>query len=230
MKTRNMFYAVALSAAIVLSGCSGMKNSTKGGLLGGASGAAVGAGIGALAGGGKGAAIGAAVGTAVGATAGTVIGKKMDKQKAELEKIEGAKVETVTDSNNLKAIKVTFESGILFSTGKSELNEQSKNALTKFAESLKNTPETDVAVIGHTDNTGSREFNEKLSVDRAYSVVKFLAQKGVSEKRTTIKGLAWDEPVADNSTAEGRAQNRRVEVFITANETMIKQAEEGNLK
>ena len=230
MKTRNMFGTVFLSAAVILSGCSGMKSSTKGGLIGGASGAAVGAGIGALAGGGKGAAIGAAVGTAVGATAGVVIGKKMDQQKAELEKIEGAKVETVTDANNLKAIKVTFESGILFSTGKSELNAQSKNALTKFAESLKNTPETDISIFGHTDNTGSREFNEKLSVDRANSVVNFLSQNGVKKERTTIKGMAWDEPVGDNSTAEGRAQNRRVEVFITANETMIKQAEEGTLK
>lgn len=230
MKTRNMFGAVILSAAVILSGCTGMKSSTKGGLIGGASGAAVGAGIGALAGGGKGAAIGAAIGTAVGGTAGVVIGNKMDQQKAELEKIEGAQVETVTDANNLKAIKVTFESGILFSTGKSELNAQSKNALTKFAESLKNTPETDITVTGHTDNTGSREFNEKLSVDRANSVVNFLSQNGVKKNRTTMKGLAWDEPVGDNSTAEGRAQNRRVEVFITANETMIKQAEEGTLK
>ena len=214
MKTRSIFSALILSAAVIFSGCTGMKSSTKGGLIGGASGAAVGAGIGALAGGGKGAAIGAAIGTAVGGTAGVVIGKKMDQQKAELEKIEGAKVETVTDANNLKAIKVTFESGILFSTGKSELNAQSKNALTKFAESLKNTPETDISVFGHTDNTGSREFNEKLSVDRANSVVNFLSQNGVKKDRTTMKGLAWDEPVGDNSTAEGRAQNRRVEVII----------------
>lgn len=230
MKRVNLFAGVMLSAIILFSGCSGMKKSTKGGLIGGASGAAVGAGIGAIAGGGKGAAIGAAVGTAVGATAGTLIGKKMDKQQAELEKIEGAKVESVTDSNNLKAIKVTFDSGILFATGKSELNTQSKNALTKFVESLKNTPETDVSIVGHTDNTGSREFNEKLSMDRALSVVNFLSQNGISKERTTVKGMAWDEPVADNSTSEGRSQNRRVEVFITANETMIKQAQEGTLK
>ncbi len=230
MKRTNLIGSILLSTAIIFSGCAGMKSSTKGGLIGGASGAAVGAGIGALAGGGKGAAIGAAVGTAVGASAGVVIGKKMDQQKAELEKIEGAKVETVTDANNLKAIKVTFESGILFATGKSELNVQSKNALLKFAESLKNTPETDVTVIGHTDNTGSRDFNEKLSVDRAKSVVNFLSENGVSKDRTTVNGRAWDEPVADNATADGRAQNRRVEVFITANETMIKQAEDGTLK
>lgn len=230
MKRTNLIGSILLSTAIIFSGCAGMKSSTKGGLIGGASGAALGAGIGALAGGGKGAAIGAAVGTAVGASAGVVIGKKMDQQKAELEKIEGAKVETVTDANNLKAIKVTFESGILFATGKSELSAQSKNALLKFAESLKNTPETDVTVVGHTDNTGSRNINDKLSLDRAKSVVNFLSDNGVVKDRITFNGRAWDEPVADNATAEGRAQNRRVEVFITANETMIKQAEEGTLQ
>lgn len=230
MKRTNLIGSILLSTAIIFSGCAGMKSSTKGGLIGGASGAALGAGIGALAGGGKGAAIGAAVGTAVGASAGMVIGKKMDQQKAELEKIEGAKVETVTDANNLKAIKVTFESGILFATGKSELSAQSKNALLKFAESLKNTPETDVTVVGHTDNTGSRNINDKLSLDRAKSVVNFLSNNGVVKDRITFNGRAWDEPVADNATAEGRAQNRRVEVFITANETMIKQAEEGTLQ
>lgn len=230
MKRTNLIGSILLSTAIIFSGCAGMKSSTKGGLIGGASGAALGAGIGALAGGGKGAAIGAAVGTAVGASAGVVIGKKMDQQKAELEKIEGAKVETVTDANNLKAIKVTFESGILFATGKSELSAQSKNALVKFAESLKNTPETDVTVVGHTDNTGSRNINDKLSLDRAKSVVNFLSDNGVVKDRITFNGRAWDEPVADNATAEGRAQNRRVEVFITANETMIKQAEEGTLQ
>ncbi len=230
MKTNNIFLIVILGVSVFFSGCAGMKNTTKGGLIGGASGAAVGAGIGAIAGGGKGAAIGAAVGTAVGATAGTLIGKKMDKQQAELEKIEGAKVESVTDVNNLQAIKVTFDSGILFETGKSELNTQSRNALTNFANSLKNTPETDVAVYGHTDNTGSRQLNERLSLERALSVVKFLTQNGVPENRLKATGMAFDQPVADNSTAEGRSQNRRVEIFITANETMIKQAEQGTLK
>jgi outer membrane protein OmpA-like peptidoglycan-associated protein len=118
----------------------------------------------------------------------------------------------------------------LFATGKSELNVQSKNALTKFVESLKKSEETDLTIYGHTDNTGTREFNEKLSIDRAKSVVNYLVQNGVSAERTSIKGFAWDQPVADNSTPDGRAQNRRVEVFITANETMIQQAEQGTLK
>lgn len=230
MKNNKIYFAVFLSIALLFSGCAGMKNSTKGGLYGGGTGAAIGAGIGAIAGGGKGAAIGAAIGTAVGATAGALIGNKMDKQQAELEKLEGAKVETVTDANNLQAIKVTFESGILFNTGKSDLSSESKTTLTNFATSLKNTPETDVTIIGHTDNTGSREVNERLSLERARSVDYFLIQNGIPAERTVESGMAFDQPIADNSTADGRKQNRRVEIFITANETMIKQAEEGTLK
>ncbi len=234
---RKVYFSMVLllSGAIIFSGCSSSKmattkNSTKGGIIGGAGGALLGAGIGALAGKGKGAAIGAAIGGVVGAGAGVMIGKKMDKQKAELEKIEGAQVETVTDANNLQAIKVTFDSGILFATGKSELNVNSKNALAKFAASLKDTPETDVTIYGHTDSTGSRDVNIKLSNDRAESVAKFLINSGITRERLTTEGKAYDEPVADNSTAEGRAQNRRVEIYITANEQMIEQAEQGTLR
>ncbi len=230
MKSNNKILAVILSTAILLSSCSTTKNSTKGGVIGGAGGALIGAGIGALAGKGKGAAIGAAVGGAVGAGAGVLIGKKMDKQKAELEKIEGAQVESVTDANNLQAIKVTFESGILFATGKSNLSESSKSALSKFAASLKETPETDVTIYGHTDNTGTREVNVKLSNERAASVASFLNNNGVATTRMTTEGKAFDEPVADNTTAEGRAKNRRVEIYITANKSMIDQAEQGTLK
>ena len=230
MKTSNVIVAALLCVAILANGCASWSNTAKGGVIGGASGAAVGAGIGALAGKGKGAVIGAAVGTAVGTTAGVLIGKKMDKQKAELERIEGAKVETVTDANDLQAIKVTFDSGILFATNKASLNAASKTALSNFAKSLKDTPETDVTIYGHTDNTGSRSVNERVSLERAQSVADFLAENGISASRTKVEGLAFDVPVADNATAEGRAQNRRVEVFITANETMIKQAEEGDLK
>ena len=139
-------------------------------------------------------------------------------------------METVTDVNKLQAIKVTFESGILFETGKSILSTDAKTSLAKFATSLKETNETDVAIHGHTDNTGTREVNEKLSVQRAQSVIDFLVSKGVNRDRLTGKGFAYDVPVADNSTAEGRKQNRRVEVFITANETMIQQAQDGTLK
>ncbi|WP_372776249.1 OmpA family protein [Mangrovibacterium sp.] len=235
MKRFNYGIALLLCGAILFSGCSSSRmattsNKTKGGLIGGAGGALIGAGIGALAGKGKGAVIGAAVGGAVGAGAGVLIGNKMDKQKAELERIEGAQVETITDSNNLQAIKVTFDSGILFATGKSTLSTASKDALVKFASSLQSTPETDVTIYGHTDNTGSREINVRLSNERAESVAKYLIANGVMGARLTTEGKAYDEPVASNETVEGRAQNRRVEIYIVANEQMIQQAEDGTLK
>ena len=230
MKNLKSLTALVLCSAILLGSCSTSKNATKGGVIGGAGGALLGAGIGALIGNGKGAAIGAAIGGTVGAGTGVLIGKKMDKQKAELEKIEGAKVETVTDVNNLQAIKVTFDSGILFTTGKSDLNTSSKTALLKFAASLKETPETDITIYGHTDNKGSRELNLKLSNDRAASVSSFLTANGIAKERMTTDGKAFDEPVADNATEAGRAQNRRVEIYIAANKQMIEQAQQGTLK
>ncbi len=229
LKSKIGTVAVGL-ATIAMVSCSSWSNTGKGTAIGAAGGAGLGAGIGALAGGGKGAAIGAAIGAGVGAGAGALIGRKMDKQQAELEKIQGAQVEQVTDANNLQAIKVTFDSGILFASGKSDLNASSKTALTEFAKSIANTPDTDVTIQGHTDNTGSRSVNEKLSQDRANAVKNFLMGQGIGSSRMTTEGLAYDVPVADNSTADGRAKNRRVEIYITANEAMIEQAEAGTLK
>lgn len=234
MKVRNLFVTFMLGGSIILSGClfsgcASMNNTGKGAMIGAGGGAALGAGIGALAGKGKGAAIGAAVGAAVGSGTGALIGRRMDKQRKELEAIEGAKVEPIKDVNNLEAIKVTFDNGILFATNKSELSSASRNALTKFATSLKNSPDTDVTIYGHTDNTGTRAVNERISKERADAVANFLVGQGISRSRLTTEGLAFDQPVADNSTAEGRAQNRRVEVYITANADMIKKAEAGEL-
>lgn len=229
MKTNHFCVAVLLIGSITLSGCASMSYTGKGAAIGAGSGAAVGAGIGALAGKGKGAAIGAAVGAAIGAGSGALIGKRMDKQQKELEKIEGAKVESVTDANNLQAIKVTFDNAILFPTNKSELSASSRASLTQFAQSLKNSPDTDITIYGHTDNTGSREVNERLSKARADAVANFLVGNGISRTRITTEGLAYDQPLADNSTAAGRAENRRVEIYITANENMIKKAGDGTL-
>ncbi len=230
MKKINVVIVLVLSGSLILQGCASWSNTAKGTAIGAGAGAAAGAGIGAIAGKGKGAAIGAAIGTAVGAGAGALIGHKMDKQKAELEKIDGAQVEDVTDANGLQAIKVTFDSGILFESGKSTLSSASKTALKNFSTSLQSSPDTDVTIYGHTDNTGSRDLNDKLSRERAESVANYLKLNGVSGNRLTTAGKAWDEPIADNSTAAGRAQNRRVEVFIAANEKMIKDAEAGDLK
>ena len=225
------FTCIALAAAMLfgMSGC-GMSNTGKGALIGAGGGGAVGAGIGALIGQGKGAAIGAAVGAVAGGVAGTLIGKKMDKQKAELEALENAKVEEITDQNGLAALKVTFDNGILFATGKSTLSASAKSELTKFATSLQNNEMTNVSIFGHTDNTGSRATNDRLSLERANAVKTYLVNSGVAANRMEAQGVAYDYPVASNDTEEGRAQNRRVEVYIQANEDMVKAANDGTLK
>lgn len=225
MKILKSLLIVILSIGL-LGSCANMNNQKKGALYGAGGGAAIGAGIGALTGN---IALGAAIGTTVGATAGALIGKKMDKQAQELSQIDGAAVQTVTDKNNLQAIKVTFESGILFQTNKSDLSSASQASLTKFATSLKNNPDTYVNIYGHTDNTGTHEYNQTLSQARAQSVATYLQNLGVAASRMTTEGFSYDQPVADNNTAEGRAQNRRVEVYIIANEAMIQKAEAGTL-
>jgi len=226
MKTTK-FIAFFLVATLVISGCSTMSKSLKGGMLGGGAGALVGAGVGALIGkDAKSAAIGAGIGTAVGATTGAIIGKKMDKAAAAAAAIEGAKVDSIRDANNLKAIKVTFDSGILFQTGKSALNAASKDALNKFSKILIDNPTMDIAIMGHTDNTGKLEVNQKLSLERAQSVANYLTTQNVAQTQLKkIEGKDFSEPVADNATAEGRAANRRVEVYMYASEKMITDAE-----
>ena len=224
------FVLMFLGGAMIFSGC-GMSNTGKGSLIGSGAGAAIGAGIGYLIGkDGKGAAIGAAIGTAVGGGTGAVIGHKMDKKAEELAALENAQVETVTDVNGLTAIKVTFDSGILFDFNKSNLQASAKKQLDKFAAEMADMPETDITILGHTDNVGTAEANQKVSDNRAQAVSKYLQGKGISKDRIIAEGHSYNDPVADNSTAEGRAQNRRVEIYISANENMIKAAEEGTLQ
>ena len=226
MKKVNVFAALLLSIAIILTGCKA-SNTAKGAGIGAGGGAAVGAGVGALINGGKGAAWGAGIGAVVGGAAGALIGNKMDKQKAELEQIQGAQVEAINEG---EAIKVTFESGILFATNSSSLNQASKNSLTMFASSLKANPDTDVQIYGHTDSSGNDQINIPLSQQRAQSVMSYLVGQGVPASRMLYEGFGSSQPVADNSTSVGKAQNRRVEVFITPNQKMIQEAQQGTLK
>lgn len=222
---------VATTLVVGESACSSFTNTGKGALIGGGGGAALGAGLGAIIGGGKGAAIGSAIGAGVGAGAGALIGKKMDKQQKQLQEelANQAKVEQTTDQNGLQAIKVTFEGGILFPTGKYSLNEQAKADLTRFAASLKSNPDTNVQIYGFTDNTGSFEVNQKLAGERADAVLSYLANSGVSPTRLSAQGIPMADYIASNDTAAGRAQNRRVEIYITANKDMIAKAEAGTL-
>lgn len=229
-KTNKLVAGLIATVLVVSSGCSSMNNTGKGALIGGGGGAGLGAGIGALIGGGKGAGIGAAIGAAVGAGAGTLIGRKMDKQAKELEQIQNAEVETTTDQNGLQAIKVTFNGGILFPSGKWSLTDQAKVDLSQFATSLIQNPDTNVQIYGFTDNTGGYDINKQVSTERASAVKLFLVQHGVPGNRISSEGMPLTDYIADNSTAAGRAQNRRVEIYISANETMIKQAEASTLK
>lgn len=219
------FLSIALSLSLIFGSC-GMNNTAKGGIIGGGGGAAVGAGIGALFGKGKGAAIGAAVGAAVGTTAGVLIGKKMDKAAEQAKQIEGAQVQDVTDANGLQAVKVTFDSGILFGFNSSALSTSAKNSLSKFANILKENHTMDIAIYGYTDNVGSFEANQSVSNKRAQAVESYLRSVGVSGSQFKyVEGKGWEEPVASNETEAGRAQNRRVEVYMYASEKMIKDAE-----
>lgn len=227
--------AIALIGTSLVLGetsCSSMTNTGKGALIGGGGGAALGAGIGALIGGGKGAGIGSAIGAAVGAGAGTLIGRRMDKQQKELEEQlkQQAKVEKTTDQNGLQAIKVTFDGGILFNTGKYNLSNTARADLTKFAVNLLQNPDTNVQIFGYTDNVGSMEVNERLSNQRANAVRDYLISAGVPASRLTAKGIPMADYVASNDTEEGKALNRRVEIYITANQTMVEKANNGTLQ
>ncbi len=236
---KTSFMVLTLSGCLLLSSC-GMTNTGKGGLIGGGGGAALGALIGGLAGHGKGAAIGAAVGAAVGTGAGVLIGKKMDKAAQEAAQIEGAEVEQVTDNNGLQAVKVTFDSGILFNTSSSSLSPSAKASLSKFANNVVNkNPNMDVAIYGYTDNTGwrnstreqSAQKNIDLSQQRAQSVSSYLLSCGATPTQIkSVEGMGEANPVASNDTAEGRTQNRRVEVYMYASQQMIQQAEQGTLQ
>lgn len=232
MKKTNFVKALAIAMAVVLvSGCSSMNNAGKGALYGGGGGAALGAVVGALAGGGKGAAIGAAIGTGVGAGAGALIGNHMDKKQAEIAAaMKDAEVEQVTDQNGLQAIKVVLPDGILFGFNSTALNDASKAALTQFATTVVNEPGIDISIYGNTDNKGTHEVNERVSLQRAQAVQNFLLGRGVPATRMiSVMGLAYDNPIASNDTEAGRAQNRRVELFLTANQHMVQQAQEGKL-
>lgn len=221
--------AICLSTTLLLSSCSSWNKTANGSVLGGAAGILIGAGIGALVGNdAQSAAIGAAIGGAVGGGTGAIIGHKMDKKAEELAAIEAAKVETVTDVNGLSAIKVTFDSGILFGFNSSKLSAESKESLDQFAKTMADMTETDITVLGHTDNVGTAEANEKVSAKRADEVATYLTKAGISKDRITAEGKSYTMPVASNDTEEGRAQNRRVEIYISANENMIKEAEAQN--
>ena len=203
--------------AIILTGCKSMNKTQKGAVIGTAGGGAVGAVIGKAAGN---TALGAIIGATVGGVTGAVIGHKMDKQAKEIEnKVPGAKVERVGEG-----IVVEFSEKILFGFDRSDLNGSASNNLDKLTTILKEYPDTDIEIQGHTDSKGSDDYNMKLSERRASSVANYLRGRGIASGRIKTKGYGETAPVSSNETESGRADNRRVNFLITANEKMKEDA------
>ncbi|MCG2419078.1 OmpA family protein [Aequorivita sp. F47161] len=229
MKTFKKITLVALAFTFVISftSCEATRNANnkqKGAVIGAAGGAVLGAILGNNIGKGGNGEIGAVIGGVVGGSAGVLIGAKMDKQAQQIEQeIPGAQVERVDDG-----IVVTFDenSGVYFDTAKYNINANSQTTLNKLANVLKEYPDTNVLVVGHTDSVGADEMNMTLSKNRAQAVTNYLVQtKGLSAGRFTTNWYGETAPVADNSTAEGRAKNRRVNLAIVPNEKMKQEAQ-----
>lgn len=228
--------AGALSVALMLSGCNGLSTTAKGALIGTAGGGAVGTGVGALIGKltgntKKGTIIGAAVGTAVGAAAGTLIGHKMQKAQEAAAKLAAA--ESITDSNGLPGVKVTFDNGILFSVGKSTLTASAKNTLKEFASTVLNVnTDADVAIYGFASSDGDDAKNLTLSQSRANAVNSYLQSLLTDRSQiVSVKGLGEDPNyLVMKNGVEDMVASRRVEIYLIASKEMIEAANAGTLK
>lgn len=203
--------ALVASTGGLFTGCSSLNQTQRGAAVGAAAGGVVGAAVGRATGS---TARGAIIGAAVGGTAGAVIGAQMDRQRSELEDdLEGATVERVGEG-----LLITFASGILFDFDSDVVRGNARANLTDLANSLRNYPNTEVLIIGHTDSQGSESYNQNLSERRAAAAKQYLVSQGVQSARIRTEGRGELEPVASNETESGRAQNRRVEVAIFADE------------
>jgi outer membrane protein OmpA-like peptidoglycan-associated protein len=215
------FIVVVLSTSLFWMGCSS-SSTVKGGAIGAAAGGVIGGVIGNKAGN---TAVGAIIGAAVGGTAGALIGHYMDKQAEEIQKdIQGAKVERVGEG-----IKITFDSGILFQTGKATLQPAAKTNVEKLAVILNKYADTNVLIEGHTDSDGSDELNQKLSEARANTVAVYTKGQGVQGSRITTAGYGKSQPIASNDTPQGKAANRRVEIAVFANDDLKAAAEKNQM-
>ncbi len=207
-RSRTLTLGLAIVIPVSMGACS-MSRTQKGAVIGAGAGAAAGAAIGKAAGS---TAKGAIIGAAVGGTAGAIIGSRMDKQAKELAaKIPNAKVERVGEG-----LLVTFDSGLLFAFDSDVIQGAARENLNNLASSVRDYPDTDLLIVGHTDAIGSDSYNQGLSERRARSAARYLAQQGVRQDRIGTDGRGEVEPVADNSSDYGRSQNRRVEVAIYA--------------
>ncbi len=220
MKTlKRPLFAVSLAGIVAIAaGCTAMQNTNKT-QRGAGGGAAAGALLGQLIGGNTKATM---IGAAIGGVAGGIIGNNMDKQADAIQQaVPGAEVKRVGES-----IQIIFDenSGVNFAFNSSSLTAQAKANLDQVAEVFREFPDTNLLLEGHTDSTGDANYNMTLSQQRAQAVANYLKTKGVGAGRFTVQAFGETKPRFDNSTPEGRAKNRRVEVVVAANEDMINDA------
>ncbi|HEU4996374.1 MAG TPA: OmpA family protein [Gemmatimonadaceae bacterium] len=204
--------AAAALMALALAACQSLQsNKAKGAIVGAAVGGAAGAAIGNANGS---TAKGAIIGATVGGVVGTIIGHQMDQQAKELEQnIPGAIVERVGEG-----IQVTFPSGLLFDFDSDRIKADAATNLRNLASSLDKYPNSSLLIVGHTDATGTDDYNLGLSERRARSAAQYLANQGVTASRLQTVGRGEREPVASNDTETGMQKNRRVEVAIYASD------------
>ncbi|HLF65280.1 MAG TPA: OmpA family protein [Saprospiraceae bacterium] len=214
------FLFILMGCAIFINPACNASRRTKGAIIGATAGGAT-AGVIAK----KNKAVWIIAGAAVGGVAGGLIGDYMDKQAAKIdEDLEGAKVERVGEG-----ILITFESGILFDFDSYALKAETRSNLQKLSITLNKYDDTEVLVLGHTDNTGTENYNEALSEKRARSVKNYLVTQQVAGSRLSTQGYGETDPIADNETAEGRQLNRRVEIVIVANKKLQRAAKRGDI-
>ncbi len=211
-------FILLLSLTLVFASCKTTRTQ-RGAAIGAGAGATAGAIIGKTAGN---TGIGAIIGATVGGVAGAIIGKKMDKQAQEIAK-EIPNAEVIHQEGE-PGIVVNFSSKVLFATDKSDLSEKSKSTINDLATILNKYPDTDLTIQGHTDSSGPDAYNQTLSEKRAESVANYLKMQGVTSDRLTSLGFGESQPIADNETAHGRAENRRVSFLIVPNEKMKQDA------
>jgi outer membrane protein OmpA-like peptidoglycan-associated protein len=213
--TRSLVAGMA-AAALLLGGCADMNMSKT------QRDAAIGAGVGAVAGaviGGD--TKGAVIGGALGAAGGYVWSKHMADKKAAMERATQGTGVAVTQTQD-NQLKLQIPSDVSFDTGRSDIKPELRPVLDQFANGLSGQPNTEVRIIGHTDNVGSDAVNDPLSLARARAARDYLAARGVNPGRIMIEGRGEREPVATNATADGRAQNRRVEIFLAERAAVAK--------
>lgn len=202
--------ALLLSLTLTSTACA-WSNKSKGAAIGTAGGAAAGAAVGSQTGS---TARGAIIGAVVGGATGMIIGNQMDKQAKELEQaVAGATVQRVGEG-----LVVTFDSGLLYDFDSYRIRAEAGRNLQSLASSLKDYPNTDVLIVGHTDSSGSANYNQDLSLRRADAASSYLLTYGVASSRIRTSGRGLTEPVASNDTEAGRQTNRRIEIAIFASQ------------